>query len=291
VSGDGSTEPVPGRHEEIQAAYREHLASLDPRVAGVLPAELGAEHVDSVVLGNGREVGSGSLLSVLRRQVASADGRSRPVRADAARAVVTVAVAWQQVVYSQVAAVLALVDRGLQRAGAPNARVALEHGFRLAQLRRHTEAGTADLFLRQLRAQSRKDELRTLKKLRQAAADAGPEWSEIVEQITAAVEPTERGHALEPPFGESVHAGILYRLLSEASHAGVGSTQPYLLDALLTDTVGGPGRLQPWWPGTLVHLIWSCWIADHTVDLFLIHGNVAAEHDTLLDQIGLRSTT
>lgn len=291
MSGDGSTEPVPGRHEEVQAAYREHLAALDPRVAGVLPAELGAEPVDSVVLGDGREVGSESLLSVLRRQVASADGRSRPLRADAPRAVVAVAVAWQQVVYSQVAAVLALVDRGLQRAGAPNARVALEHGFRLAQLRRHTEAGTADLFLGQLQTHYRREELRTLKKLGQAAAAAGPEWSEIVEQFTAAIEPAERGDALEPSFGESVHAGILYRQLSEASHAGVGSTQPYLLDALLTDTVGGLGRLQPWWPETLTHLVWSCWIADHTVDLFLVHGNIAAVHDTLLDEVGLRFTT
>ena len=88
-----------------------------------------------------------------------------------------------------------------------------------------------------------------------------------------------------------VRAGIFYRLLSEASHAGVGRTQPYLLDALLTATVGGPGRLQPWWPQTLVTLIWSCWIADHTVDLFLVHGNVAAEHDTVLDEVGLRFTT
>lgn len=280
-----------GRAEELQAAYREHVAGLDPRLAEVLPAELSVETPDSVVLGNGREVSSESLLAVLRRQVGLTDGRSRPIRADADRATVTAAVAWRQVVYSQVAAVLALVDRELQGAGAPNARMALEHGFRLSQLGRHAEAGDAAGFLQRLRGHSREEESRTLKKLSRAAAAAGPEWVAVVEQATAALTTTDTEGQLESAFEESIQAAILYRLLSESAHAGVGSLQPYLLDSLLTDTVGGPGRLQPWWPETMAHLVWSCWMADHTVDFFLVDGHVAAEHDALLDEIGLHVTT
>ncbi len=41
----------------------------------------------------------------------------------------------------------------------------------------------------------------------------------------------------------------------------------------------------------MAHLVWSCWIADHAIDLFLVDGHVAAEHDALLDEIGLHVAT
>jgi hypothetical protein len=300
----------PGDDSDLQAQYVRWRDSMPAKLRNGVPESFEEEvaRPDRAQLADGHTwINADQVLDVLRRQVplvAVPDGTHfRPYAGPAGEATA----AWRHVVFRQARAFLTLWDVGLSHEAQPNARCMVEHGVLLQHLGTAAAAGADKDYLQAVIDAGDVRGKQQLAVLRAMDAHGGGQFTEFLswaETHRTSVEQArkqERANQSTPDVAlpdvskmtsllrassDGPPLEAIWKDLSEGSHAGMGSIWPYLRRALRTGvTGGGPDQIR--WTDTLVAMTWCLWIADDTLDRFLLNTDLAARHLPLMSNIGL----
>lgn len=297
-----------GSNADLQKQYRRWRGSLPVEIRNMLSDsfEEEGELPDRALLADGQSlITVEEVLDVLRRQVplvvVPEDTHFRPD----AGPVGEVTAAWRHVVFRQARAFLTLWDVGLSHEAQPNARCVVEHGILLQHLGTAAAAGASMEYLQAVIAAGEVRGKQQLTVLRAMDDRSGGQFADPLSAMETHRESVEQSRKQKhrPPPGvplpdvskmtsllraspDGPHFEAIWKDLSEGSHAGMGSIWPYLRRALRTGNVSeDPEPIR--WTETAVALTWCLWIADDTLDRFLLDTDLAGRHLPLMGEVGL----
>jgi hypothetical protein len=246
-------------------AWQVFLSSLSPELAAL------HEHPpdDVLELAGGRTVDVAAIFAVLVEQLTTpVRVGPRAVRSDRGSSA-QLAASWRHNLFRQVHAVVLLRKAGLLNEARPNARTCLEHAIALRRLALAAGDGQLGPLTEEItyQAQQRQlDELKYLDELDQAAGGVNRHLVTAArEQLMANPVPHDKSRpqmrivkAVFEGVPHGLHLYDIYKRLSESTHAGLGSADPYLAPAQRS---GGLLSAEPeleYWAEYAALLSWSC---------------------------------